>query len=81
MVPTSFVGFGHPDFCDGGDDGVVPIPFADQVDYSIDDLFNGAAVQAVIFSRLKAKKSRFKIKLQYHHVYKREGSTCSQLVT
>lgn len=59
MVRTSFVGLRHADFCDGRDDGVVPVAFANQADYSIYDLFNGAAVQAMIFSRLEAKKVKF----------------------
>lgn len=80
VFPTSFVGFGHPHFCDGGDDGVVPVPFADQVDYPIDDLFNGTAVQAVILSRLETKKSRFKFQFENHHTSEREGSTFSQHV-
>ena len=53
VVHTSFAGAWHAHFCNGGDDGVVRIAFANQVDYPICDLFNGAPVQAMILSRLE----------------------------
>lgn len=47
---VSFVGAWHVHFCNGRDDGVVPIPFANQVNYPICELFNGAPVQAMVIS-------------------------------
>lgn len=61
-VHTSFAGAWHTHFCDGGDDSVVPVMLANQVNYPFCDLFNGAPVQAVVVSRLKAKnKARCEI--------------------
>lgn len=48
---VSFAGAWHAHFCNGRDDGVAPVAFANQVDYPFGDLFNGAWVQAMVFSR------------------------------
>lgn len=48
VVHTSFAGAWHTDFCNGRDYGVVPIVFANQVDYPVCDLFDGAVVQAMV---------------------------------
>lgn len=48
---VSFAGTWHAHFCDGRNDGVVPVAFARQVDYSVCDLFNGAPVQALVLGR------------------------------
>lgn len=49
VVRTSFAGTWYAHLHDGGDDGVVPIAFADQVDDPFGDLFYGAPVQAMVF--------------------------------
>lgn len=52
---TGFAWAWHPGFCDGGDDGVVPIAFANQVEYPFYDLFTRAPVQTMVVSRLKKR--------------------------
>lgn len=60
---TGFAGAWNARLHDSGDDGVVPVAFANQVNYPVCDLFNGAPVQAVVLSRLEetSKTARFKI--------------------
>lgn len=53
VVHTSFAGAWHAHFCNGRDDGVVAVALADQVDYPVCDLFNGALVQAMILCSLE----------------------------
>lgn len=55
-VLTSFAGAWHAHLLNGGDDGVVPVPFANQVNYPVCDLFNGAAVQAMVLGRLEVTR-------------------------
>lgn len=57
-VHTSFAGAWHAHLCDGGDDGVVPVAFANQVNYPVCDLFNGAPVQAMVLSRLEVARRK-----------------------
>ena len=58
-VHTSFAGAWHAHFCDGGDDGVVvAVAFANQVDYSVRDLFNGAPIQTMVLSRLEVPRRK-----------------------
>lgn len=57
-VHTSFAGAWHTHFHNGGDDGVVPIAFANQVNYPVCDLFNGAPVQAMVLSRLEVPRGK-----------------------
>lgn len=60
-VHTSFAGAWHAHFCDGGDDGVVPVAFANQVDYPVCDLFNGAPVQTMVLCGLEVKKKKIEV--------------------
>lgn len=55
---TGFAGAWHAHFYDGGDDGVVPVAFANQVDYPVCDLFDGAPVQTVIFRGLEEPRRK-----------------------
>lgn len=54
VVLTSFVGTGHAHLRDSGDDGVVAVALADQVNDPVCDVLDGAAVQAVVISGLQA---------------------------
>lgn len=60
-VHTSFAGSWHAHLCDGGDDCVVPVAFAYEVDYPVCDLFYGAPLQAMVLSRLEVPKESKKI--------------------
>lgn len=51
-VHTGFAGAWHAHFCDGGDDGVVAVALANQVDDPVCDLFDGAPVQAGVLGGL-----------------------------
>lgn len=57
-VHTSFAGAWHAHLRNGGDDGVVPVAFANQVDYPVCDLFNGAPVQAMVLCRLEVPRRK-----------------------
>lgn len=61
-VHTSFAGAWHAHFCDGRDDGVVPVVFANQVDYPLCDIFNGAPIQAMVLSRLGVPERKWGLK-------------------
>lgn len=52
-VHTGCVGTWHAHLRDGGDYCVVPVAFANQVDYPVCDVFNRAPVQAMVISRLE----------------------------
>lgn len=52
-VHTGCVGTWHAHLHDGGDYCVVPVAFANQVDYPVSDVFNRAPVQAMVISRLE----------------------------
>lgn len=58
MVHTSFAGAWHAHLGDGGDDGVVPVAFANQVDYPVCELFDGAPVQAVVLRGLEVPRTK-----------------------
>lgn len=53
---TSLAGTWHADLCDGGDDRVVPIAFADQVNDVVRDLFDRAPVQPMVLGRLQVTR-------------------------
>lgn len=58
-VLTSFsVSPMHSDLCDGGNDGVVAVPLAHQVDDPVRDLFHRAPVYSGLISRLRGEKRR-----------------------
>lgn len=58
VVHTSFAGAWHAHLCDGGDNCVVPVALANQVDYPVCDLFDGASVQAMVISRLQVTRKK-----------------------
>lgn len=53
VVHTSFAGAWHAHLCDGSDNCVVSVAFANQINYPVCYLLNWALVQAMIFSRLQ----------------------------
>lgn len=53
VVHTSFAGAWHAHLCDGSDNCVVSVAFANQINYPVCDLFNWAPVQAMVLSRLQ----------------------------
>lgn len=53
VVHTSFAGAWHAHLCNGSDNCVVSVAFANQINYPVCDLFNWAPVQAMVFSRLQ----------------------------
>lgn len=55
---TGFVGTWHAHLRDGGDDGVVPVALADQVDDPVRDVLDGAAVQSVVIGGLQGHKEQ-----------------------
>lgn len=55
---TGFVGTWHAHLRDGGDDGVVAVALADQVDDAVSDVLDGAAVQAVVISGLQTTATK-----------------------
>lgn len=57
-VHTSFAGAWHAHLCDGSDDGVIPVAFANQVDYPVCDLFNGAPIQEMVLGRLEVTRRK-----------------------
>lgn len=57
-VHTSFAGAWHAHLCDGADDSVVPIAFANQVNYPVCDLFNRVPVQAMVLGRLEGTRRK-----------------------
>lgn len=57
-ILTSFVGTWHAHLRDGGDDGVVAVALADQVDDPVRDVLDGAAVQAVVIGGLQATAAK-----------------------
>lgn len=57
-VHTGFAGAWHAHLCDGGENGVVQSALADQVNYPVCDLLDGASVQLVVFHRLQVLRKR-----------------------
>lgn len=53
MTHTSFAGAWHAHLHNGGEDGVVHVALANQVNDPVGDLFDGAPVQLVVLSRLQ----------------------------
>lgn len=53
VTHTSFAGAWHAHLRDGGEDGVVHVALANQVNYPVCDLFDWAPVQMVVLSRLQ----------------------------
>lgn len=59
---TSFAGSRPLHFNDGGEDCVVPVPLAHQVNYPVNNLFDGIAIQAMVISGLNLKRKKTKTK-------------------
>lgn len=53
VTHTSFAGAWHAHLGDGGENRVVHVALANQVNYPVCDLFDGAPVQLVVLSRLQ----------------------------
>lgn len=53
VTHTSFAGAWHAHLRDGGENGVVHVALANQVNYPLRDRFDGAPVQLVVLSRLQ----------------------------
>lgn len=59
VTHTRFAGAWHAHLRDGGEDGVVHVALANQVNYPVCDLFDGAPVQLVVLSRLQMTRKAF----------------------
>lgn len=58
VTHTSFAGAWHAHLCDGGENRVVHVALANQVNYPVCELFDGAPVQLVVLSRLQRRRKQ-----------------------